>query len=96
MSKPESKERISSITRPTVSSSFSAGTIARRASSPSLARAASCRGAGTVASSATRVDRRRDADEVEDLTGAVRVRVLVEDALARTPAHRFGRGGIVE
>src|SRR5262249_10307277 len=82
MSKPGSKARTSSMTRPTVTSSFSAGTIAMRLSSPSC--------------SATGAHRRTQADELEDLSRAVRVRVLVEDALARAPSHRFGRARIAQ
>src|SRR6266508_119521 len=82
MSKPGSKARISSITRPTVSPSFSAGTMAMRLSSPSW--------------SATGAHRRTETDELEDLARAMRVRVLVEDSLARAPAHRLGRGRVGE
>src|SRR5262249_39854632 len=82
MSKPGSNARISSTTRPTVCSSFSAGTIAIRLSS--------------VSCSATGAHRRTEADELEDLARAVRVRVLVEDTLARTSPHRLGRAGIGE
>src|SRR5262249_59101324 len=82
MSNPGSKARISSITRPTVSSSFSAGTIAMRSSSPSC--------------SATSAHRRTQADELEDLARAVRVRVLVENAFARAASHRLGRAGIAQ
>src|SRR5918994_3521059 len=95
-SKPGSKTRISSITRPTVSSSFSAGTTATRLSSPSCARTASSGGAGTSASSAMRRHRRGDADEIEDLAGAVRIGVLVEHALPCAPPHRLRRPRIVE
>src|SRR6266511_474768 len=96
ISKPGSKARISSITRPTVSSSFRAGTIARRLSSASRARTASRGGAGTSASSATRRHRRRDAGALEDLQRPVRIGVLVQDALPRAPAHRLCPAGIVE
>src|SRR5262245_1396835 len=81
-SKPGSNSRISSITRPTVSSSFSAGTIAMRWSSPSW--------------SATGAHRRTQADELEDLARAVRVGVLVENPLARATSHLLGSAGIAE
>src|SRR5712691_13420254 len=96
MSKPASKSRISPMTRPTVASSFSAGTIASRLSSASWARTESRGGAGISTSSATGGHRCPDADEIEDLTGAMRVRVLVEDAFAGASAHLLGRGGIAE
>src|SRR6476659_8561 len=82
MSKPGSNARISPITRPTVSSSFSAGTIAMRFSSPSW--------------SATGAHRHTEADELENLARAMRIRVLVEDALPRAAPHRLGRAGIAE
>src|SRR5919198_4334909 len=92
ISKPESKARISSTTRPMQVSSFSAGTIAtrRRALSPS-----SAAGRGSVAVSATRgLDRLRrlrgQPEEVEHAPRAVRVRVLVERALAGAPPHFLG------
>jgi hypothetical protein len=39
--------------------------------------------------------RRRNAYELEDLARAVRVRVLVEDPLARAPTHRLARARIL-
>src|SRR5206468_4911565 len=81
-SKPGSKSRISSITRPTVTSSFSAGTMAMRFSSSSC--------------SVTGAHRRTQADELEDLARTVRVGVLVEDALARPAPHRLGRTRVRE
>src|SRR3954468_2748536 len=82
MSKPASNARISPITRPTVSSSFSAGTIAMP-SRPS-------------SRSATGAHRHTEADEVENLARAMRIRVLVEHALARAAPHRLGRPGVAE
>src|SRR5918912_493153 len=76
MSKPGSKARISSMTRPTVTSSLSAGTIAIRLSSRSR--------------SDTRAHRSGQPDQLEDLARTVRVRVLVEDALACAPSHLLG------
>src|SRR5919198_728255 len=95
-SKPWSNARISSITRPMVASSFSAGTTARRLSSASCARIASRGGAGASASSATRRHRCPKTDKFKNLARPVRIRVLVEDALACTPAHCFRRPRIVE
>src|SRR5262249_1881239 len=98
MSKPESNARSSSITRPTDASSLYAGTIASRFRSPRRASTAWSAGAAGAAgaSSATDAHRRPDSDEVEDLTRAVRVGVLVEHALTRAPAHRLRRARIVE
>src|SRR5271169_2955686 len=84
-SSPGSNARNSSITRGTVCSSFSAGTMATRRSSPSPARA----GAAAVSSAVSGTRSRRDA-EVEQLQQppcAVRIRVLVEHAHARAPAE---------
>src|SRR5215210_773796 len=96
MSKPGSNARISSITRPTVCSSFRAGTIASRLSSPSRASTASRGRAGASASSAMRGHGRSDFDELEDLARAMRIRVLVEHPLASTPPHRLGRTRVVQ
>src|ERR671931_934831 len=97
ISKPASKARISSTTRPMHISSLRAGTIAtrRRAASPS-----SAAGRGSVAASATGgLDRLRrlrgQAEEVEHASRAVRVGVLVERALAGAApqllrGHRVG------
>ena len=66
-------------------SSFSAGTIATRRSSASPAGAPARRGSSTVSGTG----RHRDAEpeQLEQPPRAVRVRVLVEHALARAPAH---------
>src|SRR2546423_9034700 len=91
ISKPASKARISSTTRPMQSSSLRAGTIAtrRRAASPS-----SAAGRGSVAASATGgLDRlrglRAQPEEVEYAARAVRVGVLVERALAGAAPQLF-------
>src|SRR5438270_4407903 len=93
ISKPESKARISSTTRPMQASSLRAGTIAtrRRALSSS-----SGVGRDSVAVSATRrLDRLRrlrgQPEEVEQAPRAVRVGVLVERPLPR-PAPELVRG----
>src|SRR4029077_43776 len=96
MSNPGSNAWISSITRPTLSSSFSAGTMAIRFSSPSWASTASRGGAGTAASSATRCHRCAEPDELENLASAVSVRVLVEHTLPGTSPHRLSGARIVE
>src|SRR5919201_665746 len=95
-SMPGSKTRSSSITRPTFASSFSAGTIASRRSPCRRSTTDAAGGAGAVANSATDGDRRREADQVEDLPRAMRVRVLVEHALARPPPHLLRRGRVGE
>src|ERR671931_792853 len=95
ISKPASKARISSTTRPMHISSLRAGTIAtrRRAASPS-----SAAGRGSVAASATGgLDRLRrlrgQSEELEHAARAVRVGVLVERALAGAAPHFLrGRG----
>src|SRR6185437_15940147 len=89
MSNPGSNAWISSITRPTLPSSFSAGTMAMRFSSPSCASTASRGGAGTAASSATRCHRCTEPDELENLASAVSVRVLVEHTLPGTSPQRL-------
>src|SRR6185437_8829508 len=96
MSNPGSNARISSITRPTLPSAFSAGTMAMRFSSPSCASTASRGGAGTAASSATRCHRCAEPDELEDLASAVSVGVLIEHAFPGTSPHRFCSARIVE
>src|SRR6476620_399664 len=96
MSKPGSKAWISSMTRPTVSSSFSAGTIAMRRSSPIRMSTAVRGGTGTCASSATGGHGGLQAHELEDLPRTVRVGVLVEHALASAASHSLGRRWIVE
>src|SRR5256714_1177017 len=96
ISNPGSNARISSITRPTDASSFSAGTIASRFSSPSCASTSPVGGTRTSASSAMRGHRRRGTDQIQDLPGAVGVRVLVEHTLAGTTSHRLCRPGIVQ
>src|SRR6185436_3008600 len=96
MSNPGSNAWISSITRPTLPSSFSAGTMAIRFSSPSCASTASRGGAGTAASSATCGHRCAEPDELEDLASAVSVRVLVENTLPGTLPHRLRSAWIVE
>src|SRR5262245_31240612 len=77
ISSPASYARISSMTRPTQSSSLKAGTTAMR-------RGSAMRGG------------LEDACQLQHATRAVRVRVLVEDALARTPAELLGPAGIDE
>src|SRR5438093_1260836 len=98
ISKPGSNAWISSITWPTDASSLKAGTIARRFNSPSRASTSRPAGAagGAGASSATRAHWGSDADEVEDLSRAVRIRVLVEHSLAGATSHRFGRSRVVQ
>src|SRR3954447_919846 len=96
ISNPGSNAWISSITLATLSSSFNAGTIAIRFSSPSCANTASRGGAGTAASSAMRSHRSAEPDELEDLTSAVSVRVLVENTLPGTSPHRLRSARIVE
>src|SRR5207244_6774143 len=73
----------------------SAGTIASRLSSASWWSTVSG-GAGTSTSSAIRGHRRPDTRELENLARAVRVGVLVEEALACPPAHLLCRAGIAE
>src|SRR5919202_6489577 len=93
---PGSKARISSITRPTQSSSFSAGTIATlrlpRSASSGASRTGAC------ATSATRCHRGRlaQADELEQAPRPPGVGVLVERALAGAAAELLGRGGVGE
>src|SRR5262245_54214293 len=77
ISSPASYARISSMTRPTQSSSLKAGTTAMR-------RGSAMRGG------------LEDACQLQHATSAVRIRVLVEDALARTPAELLGPAGIGE
>src|SRR6266516_3106276 len=98
ISKPGSKARISSITWPTEASSLKAGTIASRFNSPSRASTSRAAGAasGAGASSATGAHRGSDADEVEDLSRAVRIGVLVEHALAGAASHRFRCSRVVQ
>src|SRR5919197_6723130 len=84
ISKPGSKARISSTTRPMHASSLRAGTIATRRLARRPSRAA---GRASVAVSATRgLDRLRrlrgQPEEIEHASRAVRVGVLVERALA--------------
>src|SRR6266540_1691095 len=93
---PGSNVRSSSMTRPTLASSFSAGTIATRRNSARRATTESAGGDGAVARSATDAHGNGHADEVEDLPGAVRIRVLVEDAFARAATQLLGRGRIGE
>src|SRR5919199_5425668 len=98
ISKPASKARISSTTRPMHASSLRAGTIATRRSAASPPARA---GRGSVAASATRgLDRlrrlRAQPEEVEHAARAVRVGVLVERALAGPPPQLFGRRRVGE
>src|SRR5580765_610514 len=96
MSNPGSNAWISSITRPTLPSSFSAGTMAMRFSSPSCASTASRGGEGTAASSATGCHRCAEPDELEDLASAVSVGVLIEHAFPGTSPHGFRSARIGE
>src|SRR5581483_8845481 len=85
MSSPGSNARSSSITAGNARSSLRAGTIATRRSSPSPGRASAR--AGAIAMSDTDALRDAEADRCEQLPRAVRVRVLVEHALARATAE---------
>src|SRR5829696_3503506 len=86
-SRQGSKARSSATTLPTASSSFRAGTIARRRSGP---------GCSDTGGSGTRTCPDAEPDEVEQLPRAMSVRVLVEDALPRPRPHRLGLRRIVE
>src|SRR3989442_1932007 len=90
-SSPGSSARSSSSTRPTLRSSFKAGTIAIRFTVASGADVT----AGTPSTSVdTRLD--SDPDETEQPARAMAVGVLVEDALARSPPQLLCLAGIVE
>src|SRR5205085_7624181 len=97
ISKPGSNARISSITRATLSSSFSAGTIATRRSGERRSRRPS-RSAASCTSSATNPHggSRPDSDEVEEAARAVGVRVLVERPFARAAPELLCCAGIGE
>src|SRR5580765_2385103 len=70
--------------------------MAIRFSSPSCASTVSRGGEGTAASSATRGNRSAEPDELENLTSAVSVRVLVEHTLPGTSPHRIRGARIIE
>src|SRR5688500_15123897 len=69
-----------------------------RSSSTTRPTASSSSRAGTTATRrlGTRTCRDAETDESEQLPGAVRVRVLVEDALARAGSHRLRLCRVVE
>ena len=94
MSRPGSNDRSSAITRGTVCSSLSAGTIATRRSSESAT------GGRDTASRSAVLDTAHHghtkAEEVQELAGAMHVRVLVEHALACTAAEFLRLSGIRE
>ena len=82
-----------------ITSTSSSGSNAR-SSSTTPATASSSFRAGhdcdAMVRSGTHACRDAEADEREQLPGSMRVRVLVEDALARPRAHRLGLARIVE
>src|SRR3954447_2113999 len=87
---PGSKAFSSSITRPTLASSFIAGTIASRFSDE---RPATCSAGGAASSSSamrSHSSAHSDPEQIEQPARAVAVRVLVEDARARIAAELLG------
>src|SRR6266404_2057530 len=93
-SRPGSNARSSSTTLAIATSSFSAGTMATRRSSAKPAMTPADAAVATV--SDTDAHPRPEPEQVDDLPRAVRVRVLVEHALARAPAHLLRLRGIGE
>src|SRR5689334_19713744 len=80
------------MTAGSASSSFSAGTIATRRSSASPGRLAA--DGATTTTSDTRAHRDAEADQIEQPPCAMRVRVLVEHALACAAAELLRLRGI--
>src|SRR5579862_432393 len=93
-SMPGSNARSSSITCGTVCSSLNAGTIATRRNS--VRPGSEAAGTSVTVASDTGAHGHPEAEKVEHTTRAMRVRVLVEDALARPAAELFRLAGVGE